>query len=61
MKLNEELNEIMKERFSKDTVIALATISQGIPHVLNVNAYYENGAFYIITHALSNTIRDRSL
>ena len=40
MKLNEELNEIMKERFSKDTVIALATISQGIPHVRNVNAYY---------------------
>ena len=57
MKLNEELNEIMKERFSKDTVIALATISQGIPHVRNVNAYYENGAFYIITHALSNKMQ----
>lgn len=40
MKLNEELNEIMKDRFSKDTVIALATISQRIPHVRNVNAYF---------------------
>ena len=47
MKLNEELNEIMKDRFSKDTVIALATISQGIPHVRNVNAYYENEAFLL--------------
>ena len=57
MKLNEELNEIMKERFSKDTVIALATISQGIPHVRNVNAYYENGAFYCITHACSHKMK----
>lgn len=57
MKLNEELNEIMKDRFSKDTVIALATISQGIPHVRNVNAYYENGAFYCITHACSHKMK----
>lgn len=31
MKLNEELNKIKEERFCKDTVIALATIHQGIP------------------------------
>ena len=47
IELNEELNEIMKDRFSKDTVIALATISQGIPHVQNVNAYYEIFAFIL--------------
>lgn len=57
MKLNEELNTIMKERFCKDTVIALATINQGIPYVRNVNAYYENGAFYCITHACSNKMK----
>ncbi len=57
MKLNEELNEIMQERFSKDTVIALATISKGMPYVRNVNAYYENGEFYIITHACSNKMK----
>lgn len=28
MKLNEELNKIMEERFCKDTVISLATTSQ---------------------------------
>lgn len=60
-KLDEEVEKIMIERFGKDTVIALATIENGIPYVRYVNAYYENGAFYIITHALSNTIRDRSL
>ena len=57
MKLNEELNKIMKERFCKDTVIAIATINQGIPYVRNVNAYYENGAFYCITHACSNKMK----
>lgn len=57
MKLNEELSKIMNERFCKDTVIALATINQGIPYVRNVNAYYENGAFYCITHACSNKMK----
>ena len=41
----------------KDTVLALATVENGVPHVRNVNAYYENGAFYIITYALSGKMR----
>ncbi len=47
----------MTERFGKDTIIALATTENGIPYVRNVNAYYEDGAFYIITYARSNKIR----
>lgn len=57
VKLNQEAEKIMRERFGKDTVIALATIENGVPYVRNVNAYYENGAFYIITYALSNKIK----
>lgn len=45
-KLSQEAEKIMIERFGKDTVIALATIENGVPYVRNVNAYYENGAFY---------------
>lgn len=56
-KISREAEEIMIERFGKDTVIALATIENEIPYVRNVNAYYENGAFYVITYALSNKIR----
>ena len=52
-KLNEKTKQIMSERFGKDSVIALATVENGVPYVRNVNAYYENGAFYIITHGLS--------
>lgn len=55
--LSAEAEKIMLERFGKDSVIALATTENGVPYVRNVNAYYENGAFYIITYALSNKIR----
>ena len=56
-KWSQEAERIMAERFGKDTVIALATDEGGRPYVRYVNAYYENGAFYVITHALSNKMR----
>lgn len=56
-KEKEEVEEIMVERFGKDTIIALATTENKIPYVRYVNAYYENGAFYIITHSLSNKMK----
>ena len=56
-KLNRETADIMAERFGKDSIIALATAEDGIPHVRNVDAYYESGSFYIITYSLSNKMR----
>ncbi len=56
-KINQEAEKIMIERFGKDTIIALATIENEVPYVRYVNAYYENGAFYVITYALSNKIK----
>ena len=56
-KLSPEAEKIMVERFGKDTVIALATVENEVPYVRYVNAYYENGAFYIITYALSNKMK----
>lgn len=55
--LGSEAEKIMIERFGKDTVIALATTEHEVPYVRNVNAYYENGSFYIITYALSDKIK----
>ena len=52
-KLSSEAEKIMIERFGKDTVIALATVEHEMPYVRKVNAYYEDGSFYIITYALS--------
>lgn len=56
-KLNSESQKIMNERFAKDNIIALATIQDGVPYVRNVDAYYEDGAFYVITYALSNKMK----
>lgn len=56
-KLNEKARGIMIERFSKDNVMALATTENGIPYVRYVNAYYEDGSFYVITYALSNKMK----
>ena len=57
MKLNDETEKLLTERFGKDSLIALATESGGTPYVRAVNAYYEDGAFYIVTQALSNKMR----
>lgn len=48
-RFSQEAEQIMIERFGKDTLIALATTENEVPYVRYVNAYYENGAFYIIT------------
>lgn len=56
-----DAEQIMGERFGKDTIIALATIENGVPYVRYLNAYYENGAFYSITYARSNKIRHITL
>ncbi|MCI7767576.1 MAG: pyridoxamine 5'-phosphate oxidase family protein [Oscillospiraceae bacterium] len=49
--------KILDERFGCDNVIALATCENNCPHVRNVNAFYENGSFYIITYALSDKMK----
>ena len=54
---SQEAEQVMIDRFGKNTVIALATTENETPHVRYVNAYYENGAFYIITYALSNKMK----
>jgi len=52
-----EAQAVMNERFGKDSLISLATAVDNMPHVRTVNAYYEDGAFYVITYALSNKIQ----
>lgn len=56
-KLSKEAEQILTERFGKDALIALATAEDNIPYVRTVNAFYESGAFYIITYKLSNKMR----
>lgn len=51
--LNSDAARILAERFGGDSLIALATAQNNTPFVRTVNAHYEDGAFYVITHACS--------
>jgi len=52
-----EVQAILTERFGRDSLIALATAENNIPHVRTVNAYYEDRAFYAITWARSGKMQ----
>lgn len=56
-KLSREIESVLVERFGKDSIIALATAVDGIPYVRGVDAFYEGGAFYVLTHGLSNKMK----
>ena len=55
--MRKQANAILIERFSKDSLIALATVEGNTPHVRAVDAYYLDGAFYCVTDARSNKMR----
>ena len=55
--MKDEINALLAERFSKDSLIALATADGSMPHVRTVNAYYMDGAFYCVTYAQSGKMK----
>lgn len=55
--MNQDGLKVMKERFGRDTVIVIGTTNGDYPAMRYVNAYYEDGAFYVITYALSNKMK----
>jgi len=57
MKHNAQTDLILTDRFGKDSLIALATVENGIPHVRTVDAVYIDDAFYVVTYALSGKMQ----
>jgi general stress protein 26 len=55
--MNKDALKVMNERFGKDNVVTLGTTNGDYPAIRCVNAYYEEGAFYVITYALSNKMK----
>ena len=55
--VNAQIEKILTERFGKDSLIALATADQNMPYVRTVDAFYENGSFFVLTHELSNKMK----
>ena len=56
-KLSKQTDAILRERFGNDSIIALATAVDNTPYVRSVDAFYENGAFYVLTHGLSGKMQ----
>ena len=56
-KLTKTTESILLERFGGDSIVALATSVDNIPYVRNVDAFYEDGAFYVLTHGLSGKMK----
>ena len=56
-KLTKEVEAILLERFGKDSIVALATAIENIPYVRSVDAFYEDGAFYVLTYGLSSKMK----
>ena len=56
-KLTKQVEAILVERFGKDSIIALATAVDNVPYVRSVDAFYEDGAFYVLTHELSSKMK----
>ena len=55
--LTPEAQAILNERFGKDSLLALATSADNKPSVRTVDAYYEDGSFYVITYAKSGKMQ----
>ena len=55
--MHQEAEQIMVERFGGDAVLALSTAEGNVSYVRLVNAHYEDGALYVITHARSNKMQ----
>lgn len=54
---NMEGIKILEDRFGQDNVVILGTIDGEYPAIRHVNALYLDGAFYVITYALSNKMQ----
>jgi len=57
MQRYDEAMKILAERFGRDSLISVATTQSGRPFVRTVDGYYEDGAFYTVTYALSNKMQ----
>ena len=56
-RLTKETEAILLQRFGKDSIIALATSIDNTPYVRNVDSFYADGAFYVLTHGLSGKMQ----
>lgn len=50
--------DILKERYSEDTVLLIATAKDNVPSVRCVDTFYYNGSFWIVTNLSCNYVKE---
>lgn len=50
--------EILKERYSEDTVLIIATAKDNVPSVRCVDTFYYEGSFWIVTDTRANYVQE---
>ena len=58
MNIYEKSLNVLGEIFAKDYQFALATSNDNIPSVRFVDTFYDNGAFYIVSYAKSQKVKE---
>ena len=49
---------LMEEMFSRDYQFAMATTVNDIPSLRFIDTYFENGAFYVVTYANTDKVKE---
>ena len=50
--------EILKERYSEDTILLVATSKDNVPSVRCVDSFYYDGSFWIVTDTRANYVQE---
>ena len=58
MKTYQDAIDTAIDLFAKDNIFAMATSNGQVPSVRMVDAYLEDGAFYLVTHSTSRKVQE---
>ena len=50
--------EILKERYSEDSILLVATAKENVPSVRCVDSFYYDGSFWIVTDTRANYVKE---
>jgi len=55
---NSEVIDIIKEKYSNDTILLIATAKDNVPTVRSVDSFYYAGSFWIVTDLSCNYVKE---
>lgn len=52
------IKEILKEKYSQDTILLIVTAKDNVPSVRSVDSFYYDGSFWIVTDTRTNYVKE---